>query len=235
MTRPRLLIAGWITIGIANGVAAEPASKPPTDLPKLAETLDLRGNGIWRWLDRLGVSRDGSQTERLLAADLTGKILMERHGDGSGVRVDSELDDLLLRADMAIVLIHNHPESVGLSLADLRHLHKPGVAAMIAIGHDGSVFVAAAGPRFDRFDFADRHYPTVMAEIRTQLRREWPSGRLSVAAGDAHTSHLVTLALARANVVRYWFKFRGGSLLSYEGSRYAFNRIAALGATVLIR
>ena len=230
MTRPGLLITGWITIGIANGVAAEAAPKPPTDLAKLAETLDLAGKGIWRWLERLGVTRDGSKTERLLAVDLTGRILMERHGDGSSVRVDPELDDQLLRRDIAIVLIHNHPESVGLSLEDLRHLHKPGVAAMIAVGHDGSVFAASAGPRFDLFLFANQHYPVTLAEIRRQLRREWPSGRLSVAASDAHTSHLVTLALARARIIKYWFKLRGDSQLSYDGSRYTFNRIAALGA-----
>jgi len=233
MTRPGLLVVGWMTIATTVPAAdAQVAQKPPANLPKLAESLNLTDGGVWRWLDRLGVNGD-SRSERLLALESTGKILIERHGDDSSVRVDPELDSLLLRPGAAVVLIHNHPASVGLSLADLRHVYKPGVAAMVAIGHDGSVFIASAGPRFDHSGAADLHYPVAMAEIRDRLRREWPSGRLSIAASDAHTSHLITLALARARIVQYWFKLRGGSLTSYQGTQFTFNRIAALGAARL--
>lgn len=234
MTRPGLLMAGWMTMATAHAAGAQVVQKPPIDLSELAERLQLTDAGVWRWLDRLG-AEDGSRAERLLALESTGKILIERRGDDSTVRVDPELDDLLLRPGAGIVLVHNHPASVGLSLADLRHVHKPGVVAVVAIGHDGSVFIAAAGPRFDHSGAADLHYPVALAEIRDRLRREWPSGRLSIAASDAHTSHLVTLAFARARVVQYWFKFRGGSLVTYQETPFVFTRIAALGAARLKR
>ena len=234
MGRPELLLAGWMTIGSAHAAGAQVVPKPPIDLSDLAERLELTDGGVRRWLDRLG-AKDASRAETLVALDSTGKILIERRGGESSVRVDPELDDLLLRPGAGVVMIHNHPANVGLSLADLRHLYKPGVAAIVAIGHDGSVFIASAGPRFDHPAAADLHYPVALAEIRDGLRREWPAGRLSVEAGDAHTSHLITLAFARARVVQYWFKLRGGSLVSYQETPFVFNRIAALGAARLKR
>ena len=230
-----LAAAGLTLLVMAAGVRADERREAAEDLGSLAVKLNLTDNGVMRWLDRLGVSRDGSQTERLIAVDLTGKILMARHGDGSFVRVDPELDDLLLRPDMAIVLIHNHPASVGLSLNDMRHLTKPGIVAIVAIGHDGSVYIASAGPRIDRPWFADQQYAVAFAAVRNQLRIEWPAGRLSIASGDAHTSHLVALTLARAGVVRYWFKFRGGNLVTYEAARFNFSRIVVVAADQLKR
>ena len=77
MTRTGLLVA-WMIIGFANGAGAEIARQPPTDLAKLAERLGLTDKGVWRWLERLGVTRDDSTTQRLLAVDLTGKVLFDR-------------------------------------------------------------------------------------------------------------------------------------------------------------
>ena len=54
---------------------------------------------------------------------------------------------------MSAVLVHNHPSSVGLSAADIGQLSKPGVAAIVAIGHDGSVFVASAGRAMNRISW----------------------------------------------------------------------------------
>jgi hypothetical protein len=159
---------------------------------------------------------------------------MVRQGQGSSVRVDPELDTLLLTQGTEIVLIHNHPANVGLSADDLRQLTKPGVLAIVAIGHEGSVFVAAAGPRMDRQFFADRQYAFARAEITRRLRAEWPSGRVSVADSDAHFTHLVTSALAKAGVVRYWFKLRGPSRYSYERARFVFGQLVA-GAAARVR
>jgi hypothetical protein len=230
-----LLLAAGMTVLSASGAAANAHAGASEDPGSLAKVLDLTGDGVSRWLKRLGVTRDGPHTERLLAVNLTGELLMERQGDSSSVRVDSDLDDLLLRPDMNIVLVHNHPANVGLSLGDMRHLTKPGVAAMVVIGHDGSVYVAAAGPRIDRPRFAERQYSAALAVVRGELRLAWPAGRLSIAAGDAHTSHLVALALAKAGIIRYWFKFRGGSLVSYEDARAIFNRIVIVAADRLRR
>jgi hypothetical protein len=209
------VVAGGLAVAMAAGVRADERHEPGEDLRALAVTLNLTDKGVARWLDKLGV---------------TGEVLMQRQGGRGFVRVDSELDDLLLRPDMAIVLIHNHPANVGLSLDDMRHLTKPGVVAMVAIGHDGSVYLASAGPRISRPWFDDGEYTAALAAVRSQLRIEWPAGRLSIAAGDAHTSHLVALTLARAGIIRYWFKFRGSNLVTYEDARFIFNRIVVVAA-----
>ena len=62
---------------------------------------------------------------------------------------------------MAVVLVHNHPANAGLSAADTQQLAKPGVAAIVAVGHDGSVFIASAGPRLNRdfFEMRSMHLP----------------------------------------------------------------------------
>lgn len=233
MGRRHLLVAVWLTLAMAGGVRADERREATEDLRSLAVKLNLTDKGVTRWLEKLGVTRGGEETERLLAVSMTGELLLERQGGRASVSVDSELDGLLRRPDMAIVLIHNHPANVGLSLSDMRHLTKPGVVAMVAVGHDGSVYIASAGPRIDRPWFADQQYAVAFAAVRNQLRIEWPAGRLSIAAGDAHTSHLVALTLARAGIVRYWFRFRGSNLVTYEDARFIFNRIIVVAADSL--
>lgn len=219
MACPGLLVVCYVAL------AAAQQSNRPVDAASVAASLNLAGNAVRRWLGELGVERKDSNTECLLAVNLKGEVLMVRNGGSSSVRVDSEMDDLLLTAGADIVMVHNHPANVGLSLADLRHLAKPGVAAIVAIGHDGSVFVASAGPRFDRHGFGDEQYAVAVAEVRMRLQVERPSGRLSLGDSNRHISHLISLALARAGIVHYWFKFRGSRLHSYASSQFDFARI----------
>jgi hypothetical protein len=235
MASKRLLIASWVMLVIVTGASGEAAHEGLVDPAKLAATLDLTEGGVRRWLDRLGVSGDGPPTERLLAVSLTGQPLMERHGASSLVHVDAELDSELRQPGMAVVLVHNHPANAGLSAADTQQLAKPGVAAIVAVGHDGSVFIASAGPRLNRDVFEVRQYALAQAEVRKRLRGEWPSGRVSVAVSDAHFSHLVTLALAKANIVQYGFSLRGTGRESYEGARIVFSQVVVGAAAQLKR
>jgi hypothetical protein len=125
--------------------------------------------------------------------------------------------------------------NAGLSAADTQQLAKPGAAAIVAVGHDGSVFIASAGPRLNRDLFEVRQYALAQAEVRKRLRGEWASGRVSVAVSDAHFSHLVTLALAKANIVQYWFSLRGTGRESYEGARIVFSQVVVGAAAQLKR
>ncbi len=122
------LAASCATLAITVGVNGEAAQERSMDLPALVARLDLTEGGARRWLEQLGVTSDEASTERLMAVSVTGAPLLEREGGGSSVRIDPELDTLLLRSDMAIVLVHNHPANVGLSGNDLRQLTKPGIA-----------------------------------------------------------------------------------------------------------
>jgi hypothetical protein len=163
----------------------------------------------------------------------TGEDVLARRGGPSSVRVDSELDDLLLRPGVGHVLVHNHPTSVGLSGPDLGQLAKPGVAAVMAVGHDGSVFVASAGRRMQPDFLESKQYVSAKAEVGRRLRAEWPSGSVSVAVSDAHLCHLVSLALAKAGIIDYWFTLRGTGRESFDGARVVFNRVVVGAAARL--
>lgn len=227
-------LAAALVAAVAVSQAVGQARDQVTDPAALAAGLDLTGPGVQRWLEELGVVPGSVPAERLLVVNLAGVSLARRDGGPASVHVDSQVDDLLLRRGTSAVLVHNHPANVGLSGPDLRHLTKPGVAAVVAIGHDGSVFLAAAGPRMDPRGFDDRQYLVAVEEVRKRLRAEWPSGSVSTADSDAHFSHLVTLALARAEIVRYWFTLRSGRE-SYQKARLAFGRVVAGAAARLKR
>jgi hypothetical protein len=225
MNQPRLLIAGWVTLALTSAVAGETKQEQLLDLPRLVAVLDLTEQGVRKWLDELSVKSGQPPTEHLMAVSVSGERLSQRSGGSSSVRVDPELDDTLRQPSMAVVLVHNHPTNVGLSVADMGQLAKPGVAAIVAIGHDGSVFIASAGPRFDRNFFEERQCALASADVAKRLRAEWTSGHVSVAASDAQFNHLVTLALAKARMVQYWFNLRGAERESYELGRVAFGYV----------
>lgn len=234
MNRRGFVVGSCLLLMMSSLLSGEKRQNARTAVSALATTLDLSEAGAKRWLKRLGVTPKGAQVERLLVMSATGEVLIERHGDQSSVTVDAEIDNLLYRSDKALVLIHNHPASVGLSFADMLHLTKPGLAAIVAVGHDGSVFAAAAGPRIDRLWFADEQYAIAKAEVVRRLRADWPVGSVSIRPGDAHTSHLIALTLAKARIIDYWFSIRGRSERSYVPARFIFNWITARAANKLM-
>ncbi len=225
MNRLAYAVAGGVALVLTFGGGHAGAQEPPVDLRRLVAGLDVTERGVTRWLERLGATVPGLPEERLLLVRPTGEDVLERRGGPSSVRVDSEIDDLILRPGMRHVLVHNHPTSVGLSGPDLGQLAKPGVAAVMAVGHDGSVFVASAGRRMQPDFLESKQYVSAKAEIGRRLRAEWPSGSVSVAVSDAHLSHLVSLALAKAGIIDYWFTLRGTGRESFDGARVVFNRV----------
>jgi hypothetical protein len=225
MRQPGFLAVGYLAMAFTMGARGEAAQERPVDLPGLVARLDLTETGARRWLDRLGANAERASGERLLAVTVTGAPLLKREGTSSSVYIDPELDMLLRRPDMAIVLVHNHAANVGLSGYDLEQLTKPGTAAIVAIGHDGSAFIASAGPRLDRVFFHDEQFALAKAEVQQRLQAEWRSRRVSVAVSDAHLSHLITRVLEKAGIVRYWFTLRGTGRESYEMARLIFGQV----------
>lgn len=225
MTHRGLLFACWIAFGVSSRASA--AGPPPIDLSKLASSLDLTERGAARWLSRLEAVGSGPSAERLLAVTATGEPLMEREGGPSSVSVGVEMDRLLLQQDRFVVLMHNHPSNAGLSAADIGQLAKPGVAAIVAVGHNGSVFAAAPGRRMDPDHVEERQYPQASTEVTRRLLKDWPSDHMPFAIADAHLSHLVAQALAKGGVIDYWFTLRGASRESYEKGRLVFGQVVA--------
>ena len=154
------------------------------------------------WLNRLTNGRVepvGNAPERLIAVTAHGDILAEIDGAGSHVVLGVALDARCLQPGAEIVLVHNHPSSTGLSLYDLGQLAKPGVRAIVAIGHDGSLYAAAAGPRYPGDQFGDHMYLPARAEAEGELRR------VAAYTTDlrAFLPHVMSTALAQAGVPEF--------------------------------
>ena len=228
------LFACWVAVGAVGVTSTAGANAQGIDLSTLVSSLDLTERGAAMWLARLEANGTGPAAERLLAVTATGERLMERDGGQSSVSVGVEMDKLLLQQDRVVVLIHNHASNVGLSAADIGQLAKAGVAAIVAIGHDRSVFVAAPGRRMDPDHVEDRQYAQASAEVSRRLRKDWPMNHIPFAVADAHLSHLVAQALAQIGVIDYWFVLRGTSRESYERARLVFGQVVA-GTTAQLK
>ena len=220
------------TLVAGSGTAKAQPSKP--DLPQIAGRLDLTASGAARWLEVLGVTPDKQSSERLLAISAAGETVATRDGGESSVSLGAELDARLLRAGDAVILVHNHPGNAGLSANDLAQLAKPGVAAVVAVAHDGSIYMAVRGARYDPVHFEQQQYDVARVEIKKRLRVECGTGTLSAAASDAHFSHLAALALSKAGVIEYRAVLSSRPGASFEAARVAFGQVA-LGAASTLR
>jgi hypothetical protein len=200
-----------------------------TDLSGLLTALHLTETGVQDWRDRLesapqaGVmSRNG---ERLIAVTADGRAVAELEGAAAQVSLGATLDARLLQPDADIVLVHNHPSSSGLSMDDLGQLAKPGVLAIVAIGDDGSVYAAAAGPRFPGDRFRDYVYAPAQAAAERELR-------FNAAAGNAtdlrpFLPHVISLALAQVRVIVYHATLGADCQVAFDRDRLSLGHITA--------
>ena len=211
----------------ARITSAVNAQTPTRALRDVAEQLELTAAGAGRWLHVFGVTGNTQALERLVALTSTGRVLAMRDGSEASVAVGPELDRELLTAGSAIVLVHNHPGNAGLSASDLGQLTKPGVTAIAAVGHDGSIYLAARGRRYDPDTFERRQYTSVQVEVSKRLRVECGARALATDVADAHVSHVTALALAKAGVIVYEATLAGGTRASFEAGRVALGRVAA--------
>jgi hypothetical protein len=149
--------------------------------------------------------------EQLVAVDRDGRVI----GFADGTRSSVDKDEALkrpLQTDEGVILIHNHPHERGLSVADLGQLTKVGVAAVIAIGHDGSLYGASIE--------VQRH-TSVMEFVRSAVTEVHRLGARAGAINEdvflSQFEHVVSLVLGEARVIRY------RSVLAGE-RRNSFNR-----------
>jgi hypothetical protein len=214
---------------------AEPAYAqrfmPP--LNSVAEQLHLTKGGANEWLDRLGVSGNPPAAEHLLAVTFDGQVVAMRDGTAQQVVLGVDLDRRLLTSGAGIVIVHNHPASTGLSANDLQQLEKPGVAAIVAIGHDGSVYLAAAAPGLDRRLFVANQYASARAAVDRSLRNDVAGWKITQANAERHLAHIVALALSKAGVIEYIAALAPDRRASYDEARTVFGiAVAAAAARV---
>ena len=175
------------------------------ELRRLLQSLELSGPGVTRWLLALGVTGNETRQEQLIAMTTSGELVGQIVGNDYTVTVAPELMDRLDQPGSEIVLIHNHPTSTSLSWADLSFLSKPGVAAVVAIGHDGSVYAAMRGRRFACERVSRLVYQRAADAARESLDRET---QISASATEGanlpqYLSHIMADNLRVLRVIEY--------------------------------
>jgi hypothetical protein len=206
-----------------------------TDLERLARDLHLTAPGTRGWLEALGVVPRQPVSEHLLAVTLDGRIVATRDGTEAHVTLGPDLDRRLLTPGARLVLIHNHPRSLGFSADDLVLLAKPGVAAVVAIGHDGSVYVASAARQYDSDFFEPNQYGTARTCVQTAVRDALASHVVSKENVETYFAHLVSLTLARAGVIGYYAALAPDRRSGFETAQVVYARIVVLAASRLVR
>jgi hypothetical protein len=130
-----------------------------------------------------------------------------------------------------LVLIHNHPHSLGFSADDLVQLEKPGVTAVVAVGHDGSVYIAARGRLYDRDMFEPVQYAAARKAVTLGVREALVAHMLTDERVDAHFAHLISLALERAGVIDYYTDLAPERRSQFDTARVAFAQLVAFAAS----
>jgi len=201
------------------------AADRPSQLPPLLRELALTNMGARDWLQRLGARGRGPARERLIAITRTGVIVDSLDGDATHVSLTPGLDRMLAVEMPSLVLVHNHPNGTSLSGDDMSQLEKPAVIAVIAIGHDGSIYAAARGPHFDSGWCGGDRYGELRAVILTALVEDGDAGYRRPFLVSSFSTHLAALALARTGVIEYVATMAPDRRAAYDDRRAIFGRI----------
>jgi hypothetical protein len=210
--------AGLLCVTIASG--ALQAQAPPADHPLIEVPATGVEPGHWRSL-LAGGQRKMPRRERAILLDPRGQIVGTAEGSSHAVMLPSDLVARLCDPVARLTIVHNHPGGTGLSQADLRILGFPGMGVVIAIGHEGSEYIASAGPAFDR-ETEDRIHRLARDRIADALRR-----RTSPETVALHLGHLVSLALARSDWLAYQATLGDRRRASYEARQDLFELAVA--------
>ncbi|MFJ3056818.1 hypothetical protein [Herbaspirillum sp. NPDC087042] len=99
-----------------------------------------------------------------------------------------------------LVIHHNHPSGLALSVADVRHLlERPGLLEIFAHGHDGSWYWATSRRIRDGVEMIQHGELAFIKGIRSL-------GARGVFFNEALGPHLFNVALERAGMIRYRYE-----------------------------
>jgi hypothetical protein len=205
--------AGLLCVTIVSGVVEVQGKR--ADQPAIDVTAMAAEAGRWRSLLADGRRRMPGR-ERAIVLDAGGRILGTAEGSSRDVMLPTDLVARLLDPLARLILVHNHTQGTGLSQADLRILGFPGIRAVVAVGHDASLYIASAGGAFDRGS-EDQMYRLARDRLVEALERR--IGRETV---DGHLDHLVSLTLARSDWLEYHATLGGRRRESFEARRDVF-------------
>lgn len=202
-----------------------------------AEPFSVETASAARWLETLGVPAGAGRShtrERLVVLAANGRVVRVVEGAESHVVLGADLDRLLTTPGANLILVHNHPASNGLSPNDLSQLEKAGVAMVVAVGHDGSLYAASRGTRFPAVGVTgldDAVYAVARRNAERVLRTERDAA--ARAAYDTHVHHVLATALHTAGVLDYTAVLGADRRLSFGNARLFLARVRDAAASVV--
>ncbi|GHT96746.1 hypothetical protein AGMMS49545_22590 [Betaproteobacteria bacterium] len=149
---------------------------------------------------RAYVVKQGAESmfEHLAVYDAVSGKNIARYTSGESVKVDfpANVSRMLDDPNAALVLHHNHPNSLSLSSKDLSHLTRPGGYRVVAHGRDGALFSAIKGAEISKLAQA-----VEAAQVELDRQIVLASQRRLLLGG--FEAHIMNLALDRAGVIKY--------------------------------
>ncbi|GHT96172.1 hypothetical protein AGMMS49545_20500 [Betaproteobacteria bacterium] len=160
--------------------------------------------------------------EHLVAYDLkTGREVHRMAGEANRVGVDkAELLKAEARGE-TLRMVHNHPDSVSLSLADLALLRYPAVVEVEAVGANrASSYLTASAPGFSRLTV---HLQNRLKKLRKELSAKY---NIPFEIYD----HIQNLALQQNGMIGYQFRLSSAQkqLLKHENFAAALSEISTV-------
>jgi hypothetical protein len=171
------------------------------------------------WVIGMGIKNN---REYLVAYDLeTGRNVFRMEGEAERVRVDLGALNAAAGRGETVRLVHNHPASVSLSLADLAKLELPAVAEVEAVGIDRiSAYLARSAPRFSRFS------TRLQADLVDVTDTVFDKYRIPFEI----QSHVLNLALQQAGMIAYTFRLSPAHKRLYSAHSNVDAAIAEIAA-----
>jgi hypothetical protein len=207
LTEPAGRAAG--DVGFAEGGGS--SRDTFTDLGPFALKRDLaRGEQAQAYVLERG--RDTGR-EHLIAYDKNGKVIAHAIGTENRLGLSPELAAAMKDPAQAVVIHHNHPTDSSLSRLDIAMLANPGLHAVWAHGHKGTVARAQLTERA-RKTLAPMASPGNVQRlyeiakkigniIYDPIQREVLFGRVNAAAAQFLDAHLVAEIMQRAGIIEY--------------------------------
>jgi hypothetical protein len=198
-----VFVAGLSLAATMQKARAQQSQQPALERRLVFPTGQPSGLSGAYWATALANGGPAPRHERLLVVTPDGRVLAVLDGDRDRVMLSLELVRDLSERRLQATLVHNHPTPVGLGESDLTHLGKTGVSRVVAVGSEGTVYEAAAGPRYDADRFTDNLYSVVQRRVRERLAAEAWNDRADPHALSPHVPHVVAVVLHRADVIDY--------------------------------